>query len=110
MVAPAASSPATMTSQAVAILNARRRRVGFGGDPLADLIVGALHLRVVAVDVLACEAEQLGVVGAFETLPARGVDGSHLVLLVGYAALMGFEGVSASRHSGQPSSRRRAER
>jgi len=81
-----------------------------GRDALADLIVGALHLGVVCVDVLAREAEQLGVVGAFEAVPARTVDRSHIVLLVGYAALVRFEGLSASRHSGQPSSRRRAER
>src|SRR5437016_8214075 len=85
--------------------------VGVGGDALADLVVGALHLGVVCIDVLAGEAEQLVVVGAFEAVPARAVDGSHVVLLVlGYAALMGFEGCAASRHSGQPSSRRRAER
>jgi hypothetical protein len=56
--------------------------VGVGGDPLADLIVGALHLWVVLVDVLSREAEQLGVVSAFEAVPARAVDGSHVFLLV----------------------------
>src|SRR5438270_8592915 len=56
--------------------------VGVGGDALANLVVGALHLRMVCVDVLAREAEQLGVVGAFEAVPAWTVDGSHVVLLV----------------------------
>src|SRR3979409_2715286 len=45
-------------------------------------MVGAVHLGVLAVDVLAREAEQLGVVGSFEAVPAWAVDRSHGVLLV----------------------------
>jgi hypothetical protein len=37
-----------------------RQVVRVSGDPLVELVV-ALHPRVVAVDVFACEPEQLGV-------------------------------------------------
>src|SRR5438105_10865590 len=67
--------------------------VGVGRDALADLVVGALHLGVIAVDVFAREAEQLGVVGAFEAVPTRAVDGSHLVLLVWLGGSGGFRGL-----------------
>src|SRR3989440_2281252 len=68
--------------------------VGVGRDALADLVVGAVHLGVVCVDVLAREAEQLVVVGAFEAVPAWAVDGSHLVLLVfGLCGSDGFRGL-----------------
>ena len=46
-----------------------------------QLLVGALHLRVVSVDVLAAEPEKLVVVLSFEVMPARAVDRSHHVLL-----------------------------
>jgi hypothetical protein len=60
--------------------------VGVGGEALAELLVGALHLRVVAVDVLAGEAEELLVVRAFESMSARAVDRSHDVFLSGLYA------------------------
>jgi len=56
--------------------------VGVGGDALAKLLVRTLHLRVVAVDMLACEAKQLVVVGSFKSVAARTVNGSHGYLLL----------------------------
>jgi len=47
-------------------------------DTFADLAVGSLHLGMIAVDVLACETEELVVVRAFEMMAARTVDRSHV--------------------------------
>src|SRR3954454_8927960 len=51
--------------------------VGVGGDALAHLLIGPLHLGVVAVDVFARLAEQLLVVGRLQVMPTRTVDRSH---------------------------------
>src|ERR687898_2796591 len=51
--------------------------VGVGGDALAQLLVAALHVRVIAIDVLAGEAEELLVVRAFEVMAARALDGTR---------------------------------
>src|SRR5215218_360846 len=56
--------------------------VGVGSDAPADLVVGAVHLGVVAVDALAGEAEQLHVVGGFQVVPAGAVDRSHVLVLL----------------------------
>ncbi len=61
--------------------------MGVGGDALAQLFVRPLHLRVVAGDVLAREAEQLFVVGYLKPVSARTVDDSHDSLLSGLYAL-----------------------
>jgi len=61
--------------------------IGVGGDALAHLFVRPLHLRVVAVDVLAREAEQLIVVVPLEPVSARTIDDSHDSLLSGLYAL-----------------------
>jgi hypothetical protein len=61
--------------------------VGVGGDALTQLLVGALHLRVVAIHVLAGESEELFVVGAFEPVTAGAIDRFHHVLLSALYAL-----------------------
>jgi hypothetical protein len=60
--------------------------VGIGRDALAQLVVRALQLRVITVDVLASEPEQLLVVGSLEPMSARTVDDSHHALLSGLYA------------------------
>src|SRR5207248_1262514 len=62
--------------------------VGVGCDALADLLVRPLHLRVVAVDVLAGEPEELLVVRTLQPMAAGAVDCTHrLYLLSGLYAL-----------------------
>ena len=51
-----------------------------------ELFVGALHLRMVALDVLAREPEELLVVVGFEMVAAGALDRSHQVLLSGLYA------------------------
>ena len=51
--------------------------VRIAADTLGDLRVGALHVGMLVVDVLASEPEELVVVGRFEMLPARAPDARH---------------------------------
>lgn len=55
--------------------------VGVGRDPFAELVLGAGHLRVVALDVLAREPDELLVVGTLEAVPAGTIDRAHGSLL-----------------------------
>jgi hypothetical protein len=55
--------------------------VGVVRDALAELLVAALHVRVIPVDVLAGEEEELLVVGSLETVTARTIDCAHGYLL-----------------------------
>src|SRR5215213_1246550 len=66
-----------------------------------QLLIRALHLRVIVVDVLAAEPEEFVVVSWFEVVPARAVDRSHLVLL-DYAARVSL---AAGRRVAIPASR-----
>src|SRR5919106_3075528 len=52
--------------------------VGVGGDAGPQLLVAAVHVRMVLLDVLAGEAHELLVVGALEVVSARTLDRSHL--------------------------------
>jgi hypothetical protein len=61
--------------------------IGVGRDAFADLLVGPLHLRVVAVDVLAGKPKEFLVVGAFEPVAAGAINRFHHVLLSALYAL-----------------------
>jgi hypothetical protein len=58
-----------------------------GGDALPEFFVRASHIRVITVDVLAREAEELVVVGSLEPVPAGAVDSPHRLLLSSLYAL-----------------------
>lgn len=55
--------------------------IGAGRDPLADLLVAAAHLRVVAIYVLTAQPVQLLVVTGLDVMAAS-LDGAHVVLLM----------------------------
>ena len=57
--------------------------VGVGRDPLTNLLVGALHLRVLLVDVCTGEPEQLLLIGALEAMSAGTIDGQDLSSILG---------------------------
>src|SRR5215210_7570848 len=51
--------------------------VGVGAHPLAELLIGALHLRMVAVDVLAGRVEQGFLVRGLEVVAAGTLNCKH---------------------------------
>ena len=59
------------------------RVVCVGGDAFADLLIRPLHLGVVAVDVVAGEAEQFLVVGSLEPVATGAFNRSHWFVLSG---------------------------
>src|SRR5438270_3946634 len=58
-------------------------------DPVSELLVGPLHLRMVTVYVLTRLPEQLFVVGTFQPVPARTVDRLHESSSSGFVKTLG---------------------
>lgn len=69
-VPPSASCPGTSGVQALNV-------VRVSGDALPELLVCPLHLRMVAVNMLAGLLEQFLVGFGLKTVPARTINGSH---------------------------------
>src|SRR6266480_1784037 len=83
---PRARSPASSDSRATTQQGGGSRGghfVGVGLDALTNLLVGALHLRVLLVDVRTGEPEQLLLIGALDAMSAGTIDGQHLSSILG---------------------------